>query len=188
VLLVGGSSRIPVVTQEVSAQLGRAVSPAPAGIAAIGAALEARGLEPAPVAAATATWTRPPLPEAPKSLRRKRTKLTPFVTAGVLAVAVAGGLLANNVLTNKAGAESRTPATTVVPTTTQQEDRPTVVEYVPTQPAAPAPAPRTTQPPKPKPTTTTTRPSTTVTTTKSTPPPPSSTTTTTSGTTKAGAP
>lgn len=188
VLLVGGSSRIPLVTQEVSAQLGRAVSPAPAGIAAIGAALEARGLEPAPVAAATATWTRPPLPEAPKSLRRKRTKLTPFVTAGVLAVAVAGGLLANNVLTNKAGAESRTPTTTAVPTTTQTTDEPAVVEYVPTQPAAPAPPPRTTQPPKPKPTTTTTRPSTTVTTTKSTPPPPSSTTTTTSGTTKAGAP
>ncbi|PWK86887.1 Hsp70 protein [Lentzea atacamensis] len=190
VLLVGGSSRIPLVTQEVSAQLGRAVSPAPNGMAAIGAALEARGVEPKPAVVATATWTRPPLPEAPKPLRPKRMKLIPFVAAGALAVAVAGGLLANNVLTNKAGAESKTGTTTTAPSTTQRSDEPPVVQYVPNQPTAPAPPPRTntTQPPKPKATTTTTRPSTTVTTTKSTPPPPSSTTTTTSGTTKAGAP
>ncbi|MFI6102038.1 Hsp70 family protein [Lentzea sp. NPDC051213] len=187
VLLVGGSARIPLVTQEVSAQLGRAVSPAPNGMVAIGAALEAHGLEPEPAAVATAMWTRPPLPEAPKSLRPKRKKLTPFVTAGVLAVVVGGGLLANNVLTNKAGAETTTTTTAPPPTTTTE---PTVVQYVPEQPtqAPPPPPPNTTQPPKPKPTTTTTRPSTTVTTTKSTPPPPSSTTTTPSGTKKAGAP
>ncbi|WP_157985193.1 Hsp70 family protein [Lentzea terrae] len=187
VLLIGGSSRIPLVTQEVSAQLGRAVSPAPNGMAAIGAALEARGREPEPAAVATATWTRPPLPEAPKSVKPKRMKLTPLVAAGALAVAVAGGLLANNVLTNKAGAKTTTTITTTVTTTTEQSEE-TTVEYVPNQQTAPAPPPRTTtQPPKPKPTTTTTRPSTTTTTPKSTPPP-SSTTTTTSGTTKAGAP
>ncbi|MFS8096916.1 Hsp70 family protein [Lentzea alba] len=187
VLLVGGSSRIPLVTQEVSAQLGRAVSPAPNGMAAIGAALEARGLEPEPAAVATAMWTRPPLPEAPKALRPKRRKLTPFVTAGVLAVAVAGGVLANNVLTNKAGADTTT--TTTAPPTTTTTVEPSVVQYTPTQQPPPPPPPRTTtQPPKPKPTTTTTRPSTTVSTTKSTPPPPSSTTPITSGMTKAGAP
>lgn len=186
VLLIGGSSRIPLVTQEVSAQLGRAVSPAPNGMAAIGAALEARGLEPEPAAVATAMWTRPPLPEAPKSLRPKRMKLTPFVTAGALAVAVAGGLLANNVLTNKAGAKTTTITTTVPTTTTQTTEQPTVVEYVP-NPQTPPPPRTTTQPPKPKPTTTTPRPTTTNPTTKSTPPP-SSTTPTTSGTTKAGAP
>ncbi|MCP2196677.1 Hsp70 protein [Lentzea flava] len=189
VLLVGGSARIPLVTQEVSAQLGRAVSPAPNGMAAIGAALHARGLEPEPAAVATAMWTRPPLPEAPKALRRKRMRLTPFVTAGVLAAAVAGALLANNALANKAGAKTTSITPTAPTTTTQTTEQPTVVEYVPNAPTAPATPPRatTTQPPKPKPTTTTTRPSTTVTTTKSTPPP-SSTTTTTSGTTRAGAP
>ncbi|MGW4210080.1 Hsp70 family protein [Lentzea sp. NPDC004789] len=191
VLLVGGSSRIPLVTQEVSAQLGRAVSPAPDGLAAIGAALEARGLESEPAAVATATWTRRPLPEAPKSLRRKRKRLAPFVTAAVLAVAVSSALLTNNVLTNKAGAKTTTITTTVPTTTTQTTEQPAVVDYVPNQQQAPAavPRPTTTQPPKPKPTTTTTRPSTTVTTTKTTAPPTSTTTvTTTSGTTKAGAP
>jgi molecular chaperone DnaK (HSP70) len=186
VLLVGGSSRIPLVTQEVSAQLGRAVSPAPNGMAAVGAALEARGREPEP---ATATWTRPPLPEAPKSLLPKRKRLTPFVTAGVLAVAVSGALLTNNVLTDKAGAKTTTITTTAPTTTTQTTEQPAVVEYVPDRQTAPAavPRPATTQPPKPKPTTT--RPSTTVTTTKSVPPPSSTTTTTTtSSTTKAGAP
>ncbi|MET8757288.1 Hsp70 family protein [Lentzea sp. NPDC004782] len=187
VLLVGGSSRIPLVTQEVSAQLGRAVSPAPNGMAAVGAALEARGREPEP---GTATWTRPPLPEAPKSLRPKKKRLTPFVTAGVLAVAVSGALLTNNVLTNKAGAKTTTITTTAPTTTTQTTEQPAVVEYVPDRQTAPVvlPRPATTQPPKAKPTTT--RPSaTTVTTTKSTPPPSSTTTTTTtSSTTKAGAP
>src|SRR5262249_5213454 len=50
VLLVGGSARIPLITQEVSAQLGRpvAVSPDPKGIIAMGAALAARGPEPEP--------------------------------------------------------------------------------------------------------------------------------------------
>lgn len=193
VLLVGGSSRIPLVTQEVSAQLGRAVSPAPNGMVAIGAALEARGLEPEPDAVATAMWTRPPLPEAPKSLRPKRSwrALTPLVTAGVLALAVAGGLLANNVLTKKAGADAKptAPTSTSVITETTTEPTPTT-EYVPDQPTAPASPPRmNTPPPKPKTTQPTTWPTTTApTTTKTTQPPPSTTKPTTSGTTKAGAP
>lgn len=50
VLLVGGSARIPLVTQAVSAQLGRPVTLAadPKGIVAIGAALAARGLPDSP--------------------------------------------------------------------------------------------------------------------------------------------
>src|SRR5262249_8994186 len=56
VLLVGGSARIPLITQEVSAQLGRPVSAIvdPKGIIAIGAALAARGPAPEPEPAAVA--------------------------------------------------------------------------------------------------------------------------------------
>ncbi|GLZ29509.1 hypothetical protein Lesp02_16990 [Lentzea sp. NBRC 105346] len=195
VLLIGGSSRIPLVTQEVSAQLGRAVSPAPTGIVAIGAALEARGLEPEPAAAAVTTmWTRPPLPQAPASLRAKRSwrSLTPLVTAGVLTAAVVGGLIVNDVF-KPAGADAKPTTSTPAPTSsvveTTSEQPVETVQYEPPPPAtATPPRMNTTQPPRPtttSPKPTTTRPTTTTTTTTTTPPKP---TTTTSGTTKVAAP
>src|SRR5215468_471224 len=61
--MVGGSARIPLVTQEVSARLARPVStPAdPKGILAIGAALAASAQAAEPVSGGL--W--PPLPTAP---------------------------------------------------------------------------------------------------------------------------
>ena len=156
VLLIGGAARTPLVTQEVSALLGRSVTPASEGMVAVGAALSARVREPAPEVA-TVMWSRPPKPAAP-ALPHKRKKLTPYITAAVLAAAVGGGLAMNTYFAGNATPDPTTTAPT--PTTEQTVVAPVTTTYVaPTQPqktVAPPPPP---PPTKRTTTTTTTRPS-----------------------------
>jgi len=157
VLLVGGSARIPLVTQEVSALLGRSVTPASDGMVAVGAALSARVREPAPEVA-TVMWSRPPMPAAP-ALARKRKKLTPYITAAVLAAAVGGGLAMNTYFAGNATTDTPTSTTTTTETTTVVPVTTTttiVAPVVPPKTAAPPPPP-----PPAKRTTTTTWPSST---------------------------
>ncbi len=186
VLLIGGSARIPLVTQEVSAFLGRSVTPAFEGMVAVGAALSARVREPAPEVA-TVMWSRPPLPAAP-ALRRKRKRLTPYITAAVLAAAVGGGLAMNTYFAGNASPDtptSTTPPPTTTPETTVAPVNTTtyVAPVQPQKPVAPPPPP----PPTKRTTTTTTWPSSSapsVSKSVSVPPPtPSS-----KASTKAGAP
>lgn len=158
VLLVGGSARIPLVTQEVSALLGRSVTPAFEGMVAVGAALSARVREPAPEVA-TVMWSRPPMPAAP-ALAHKRKKLTPYITAAVLAAAVGGGLAMNTYFAGNATPDTTT-STTPPPTT---EEATTVAPVTTTQ-APPVEPQKTVAPPPPPPpkrTTTTTWPSSSV--------------------------
>ncbi|WP_158102768.1 Hsp70 family protein [Lentzea kentuckyensis] len=156
VLLVGGAARTPLVTQEVSALLGRSVTPASEGMVAVGAALSARVREPAPEVA-TVMWSRPPSPPAP-ALPHKRKKLTPYITAAVLAAAVGGGLAMNTYFAGNA-----TPDTT--PTTTAPTSSETTVAPVTTTYVAPVQPQKTVAPPPPPPptkrttTTSVTRPS-----------------------------
>ncbi|MEV6236909.1 Hsp70 family protein [Lentzea sp. NPDC051838] len=155
VLLVGGSARIPLVTQEVSALLGRSVTPAFEGMVAVGAALSARVREPAPEVA-TVMWSRPPKPPAPV-LAQKRKKLTPYITAAVLAAAVGGGLAMNTYFAGNATTDNTT-TTTTAPTTTETTVAVTTTTEAPVQTqktVAPPPPP----PPTKRTTTTTTWPS-----------------------------
>ncbi|SFR01886.1 Hsp70 protein [Lentzea waywayandensis] len=158
VLLVGGSARIPLVTQEVSALLGRSVTPAFEGMVAVGAALSARVREPAPEVA-TVMWSRPPMPAVP-AVAHKRTKLTPYITAAVLAAAVGGGLAMNTYFAGNA-----TPDTTTSTTPSPTTEEPTTVAPVTTTTVAPVEPQKTVAPPPPAPptkrTTTTTWPSST---------------------------
>ncbi|HET8641002.1 MAG TPA: Hsp70 family protein [Pseudonocardiaceae bacterium] len=136
VLLAGGSSRIPLVTQEVSARLGRPVTVAPRGIVAMGAAEAASERAPAPAPAAPATmivapsWTPqpaastspppaplprvPPSPVAANGNRRHRLIVTAAATA-VAAMLVAGGVaLAGRPDPAGAGTDPGTDVTTSV--------------------------------------------------------------------------
>lgn len=94
VLLVGGSARIPLVAREIAERLGIPVIKAPDGATAIGAAVEARQLEPEP-AEAPAVWVPAPVEE---DRLRRRIAVTPFVAAGLIAVVVAGGFAAHEVM------------------------------------------------------------------------------------------
>jgi molecular chaperone DnaK len=156
VLLVGGSARTPLVTQEVSAVLGRPVTPASEGMVAVGAALSARVREPAPEVA-TVMWSRPPKPAAP-ALPHKRKKLTPYITAAVLAAVVGGGLAMNTYFAGNATPDT-TPTTTTPTSAETTTVAPVTTTYVPpVQPqktVAPPPPP----PPTKRATTTTTWPS-----------------------------
>jgi len=117
VLLIGGSSVIPLITQEVSAQLGQAVTLAAdsKGIVALGAALAARTPEPELTAVeqapaiettqllelAAPAWSRPPLPIGPGPADRRRQipwrVVGPAVASAVLSVLlVAGGIAVAN--------------------------------------------------------------------------------------------
>jgi molecular chaperone DnaK len=182
VLLVGGSARIPLITQTVSEQLGRAVTIPndPKGIVAIGAALAARGpaagptrmlAVPAarvapeayhPVGAAAPLPARPIGPPRAQDSRRwlglPRTLVT-AVAATVLTAAVATtlALMTKHAQPSTSDADSRinTPTTTTVTEETEVPQR-----RKPDEPRQPATPPRTKKSDPPR-TTTTTRPTTT---------------------------
>ena len=162
VLLVGGSARIPLITQEVSAQLGRPVSVSmdPKGIIAMGAALAARGPEPEP---ATGTlplpvgsvpvgeegdappWTRPVLPVGPPSTRTgdswRRLVRPVATTAALIALLFAGGMA----VANRDSSGDGSDRTTVPPTTTPSTTAPSTI--VPPTTVPPTTAPPTGAPP-----------------------------------------
>jgi molecular chaperone DnaK len=207
VLMVGGSARIPLVTQEVSARLGRPVStPAdPKGILAIGAALAASdregepapdGLWPALPTARMAVVASPagqssagppppppsvPLPPVNGTSSPKRRRAVTVAAAALAAVVIAGGVaLASRIGPGGAGAETTTPVTT-----TQQAPAGETGELV--QPTVepttrPPGGPARQQQPNPPPATK--NPSSAKTTTPTSPPPQ----TTTSGATTTGNP
>src|SRR5215475_2251127 len=165
VLLVGGSARIPLVTQEVSAQLGRPVSAStdPKGIIAMGAALAARGPEPEPATGtlplpvgsvlageeATAppagqdtvapTWTRPVLPVGPPGTSAGdswRRLVRPVVTAAALiALLFAGGMA----LANRDGSGGGGDRTTTPPATVSSTTTPSTTAPPTTAPPSGAP-------------------------------------------------
>lgn len=173
VLLVGGSARVPLVIQEVSAQLSRPVTVAvdPQGVIAIGAALAARGDTAEPTAIVRPVSTRPPLPSGPpRADKRPRRRLVPALAVTALALVVAGGVAAasrsivpEEPVTEVTQLTTTSPGTTVVdvPTTTVPPP-----EYTPpAKPATVQPPPRTeppvrtTAPPSSTRPTTTTQPS-----------------------------
>lgn len=94
VLLVGGSARIPLVAKEISERILTPLLRAPEGAVALGAAIEAHSLEPEPVQD-TQTVLLPVSDEEPA---RKRRHITPFVAAGLIAVAVACGFATHQAL------------------------------------------------------------------------------------------
>lgn len=94
ILLVGGSARIPLVAKEIVERLRTPTIKAPDGATAIGAAIEARQLEPEPVEEPTVWVPAPREEDKPK----RRIGVTPFVAAGLIAVAVAGGFAAHEVM------------------------------------------------------------------------------------------
>jgi hypothetical protein len=173
VLLVGGSARIPLITQTVSERLGRPVSVAldPKGIVAIGAAIEARGpiaaptrmLPAAPVPAGTAVDESPrvlPMPIGPpradnsgRWLGMPRIVVT-AVAASVVAAGVAGGLtvLAHHTrpASSDANTVTRQAPRTESPTT---RDQPAVRNRPPVQTTT-APGARKPEPTTPPPRTT----------------------------------
>jgi molecular chaperone DnaK len=195
VLLVGGSARIPLITQSVSARLGRPVAVAadPKGVVAIGAALAANGLAaertrvaPAPAIPVGATvyappGTRPPLPPRPAgkrfSLGRARTVI-PAVSVSVLAaILVAVALAAGSQPIRPVDADAD-PATGRPTTGTV-----TVVEVTPSERFTPPTQPQTPRSTPPKNTRTRT-PAVTTTPTPTATRPPTSAATPTSTTTK----
>ncbi|GAA3672336.1 hypothetical protein GCM10022267_68890 [Lentzea roselyniae] len=117
ILLVGGSARIPLVVKEITERLGIPVLRAPDGAAATGAFLEARQLEPEPADEPT-VWVPAPREEA--KLER-RIPTTPFIAAGLLAVAVMGGWAAHEamnqpkVMMETTSVELAPPGTAVLP-------------------------------------------------------------------------
>ncbi|MET8757292.1 Hsp70 family protein [Lentzea sp. NPDC004782] len=115
VLLVGGSARIPLVANEISARLRLPVVRAPDGAAAMGALLEAERLEPAPSAAPVA---HPPVPRE-KTQAGQRIPATPFIAAAFVALIVVGGWAAHEVM-NRPEVETTSvqlapPGTAVLP-------------------------------------------------------------------------
>ncbi|GAA3439921.1 Hsp70 family protein [Kutzneria kofuensis] len=126
VLLVGGSSRIPLVTELLSAGLGRpvAVDADPKATVAVGAALSASldtVVEPVPaVVAMAAPPVRPKEPEIPLHLAtpvRPRRMVRPRMlagAAGLALVAMAGGALVYSAQTTEVGspAQAATPGAT----------------------------------------------------------------------------
>lgn len=124
VLLVGGSSRIPLVTELLSAGLGRpvAVDADPKATVAVGAALSASldtVVEPVPtIVAMTAPPSRPSEPEIPLHLptlggRRRRVVRPKMVAgaAGLAMVAMAGGALFYSAQTADLGSSPAQAAT-----------------------------------------------------------------------------
>lgn len=157
VLLTGGSARIPLVTQVVSAQLGRPVTVAtdPRGGTAVGAALAvgrpAEVVEPTRVAlravpdgrtAPEHTPERPPLPVVapPEAAGRRRLPrtLVASAAAAVMAAAVAGAIALVN-YNGPSGADAdpepagttSTSTVTTVPTTTTTAPPPETVTEQP---------------------------------------------------------
>lgn len=94
VLLVGGSARIPLVAREIAERLRIPTIKAPDGATAAGAALEAVQLEPEPVETPTVWVPKPREEDRPK----KRVGVTPFLAAGLIALAAAGGFAAHEVM------------------------------------------------------------------------------------------
>lgn len=94
VLLVGGSSRIPLVAKEIAERLRIPVMRAPVGAAATGALIEARQLEPEPA--------EEPVLEIPVQREEEKPKrhvpTTPFVAAALLVVVVLGGWAAHEAM------------------------------------------------------------------------------------------
>lgn len=93
ILLVGGSSRIPLVAREIVERLHIPVMRAPDGAAATGAYLEARQLEPEPGEQSTVEVPAPRR-EEPK----KRIPTTPFIAAGLLVLVLGGGWFAHDAM------------------------------------------------------------------------------------------
>jgi molecular chaperone DnaK (HSP70) len=93
ILLVGGSSRIPLVAKEIVERLHIPVMRAPDGAAATGAYLEARQLEPEPAEQST---VEVPAPRREEPERRIPT--TPFIAAGLLVLVLGGGWFAHDAM------------------------------------------------------------------------------------------
>ncbi|MEV6715622.1 Hsp70 family protein [Lentzea sp. NPDC051208] len=93
ILLVGGSSRIPLVAREITERLHVPVMRAPDGAAATGAYLEARQLEPEPAEQST---VEVPLPR--QAEQEKRIPTTPFIAAGLLVLVLGGGWFAHDAM------------------------------------------------------------------------------------------
>lgn len=93
ILLVGGSSRIPLVAKEIVERLHIPVMRAPDGAAATGAYLEARQLEPEPAEQLT---VEVPAPRREEPERRIPT--TPFIAAGLLVLVLGGGWFAHDAM------------------------------------------------------------------------------------------
>ncbi len=189
VLLTGGSARIPLVTQVVSAQLGRPVTVAedPQGGMAAGAAIAAGRVntpspEPTRVvlravpAPNLVTPARPPSPvvappSVKKAARLPRTVMA-AVAATLTAIAAAGGIaLATRAAPSDADADpvgnttttSQTPESTTLPPATTEEPPPRTTTRRPQrdEPRETAEPPSTTEPPTTTETTTSTEPPTT---------------------------
>lgn len=94
ILLVGGSARIPLVAREIAERLQIPTIKAPDGATAVGAAIEARQLEPESIEVPTMWVPEPREEEKP----RRRVGVTPFIAAGLIAVAVAGGFAAHEAM------------------------------------------------------------------------------------------
>jgi molecular chaperone DnaK len=204
VLLVGGSARIPLITQTVSERLGRPVSTSfdPKGIVAIGAAIEARGPIPAPTRvlvqqlapvpaggqAYQPPGVIPPLPIGPPRADNSGRWLglpriiVAAVAATVLAGGVAGGLTVLASRTEPATSDADTNAVSP-PTTTATVADPVVPDQTPVRNRPPATTTAPPRPRKPESTAATTPRPTTDSTMK--PPPPSTSVTTTSSPTSA---
>ncbi|MFD9704039.1 Hsp70 family protein [Lentzea sp. NPDC059081] len=95
VLLVGGSSRIPLVAKEISARLDIPVLRAPDGATATGALLEAKQLEPGP---AQETTVEVPVPRAEDEKPKRHLQTTPFIATGLLALVLGGGWAAHEAM------------------------------------------------------------------------------------------
>jgi molecular chaperone DnaK len=192
VLLIGGSARIPLITQVVSERLGRppTVAMDTKGIMAIGAALDARGpiapptrmLVPVAAPVEPPVIVPPPLTGPPRADNSGRWLGIPrlvvaAVAATVLAGGVAGGLTLLARHTVPASSDADTGAGQLSPKTPVVSQDPPTTNQTATRNKPPV---TTTAPRNPKPQTTTTPPRTTTTTTTSKPPSSSSTTTTVS--------
>lgn len=116
VLLVGGSSRIPLVAKEIAARLRIPVLRAPDGAAATGALIEARRLEPEPVEEPT---VEVPLPR--QEDERRHLPTTPFIAAGLLVLVLGGGWAAHEamdgrqVMTENTSVQLEAPGTAELP-------------------------------------------------------------------------
>ncbi|GGU78278.1 Hsp70 family protein [Lentzea flava] len=115
ILLVGGSSRIPLVVKEISERLRIPVLLAPDGASATGAFLEARQLEPEPVGEPE-VWVPAPREEAEP---KRRIPTTPFIAVGLLVLVLGGGWAAHEAMNQPevetTSVELAPPGTAVLP-------------------------------------------------------------------------
>ncbi|GAB2844804.1 Hsp70 family protein [Lentzea nigeriaca] len=115
ILLVGGSARIPLVVEEISARLSIPALRAPDGAAATGAFLEARQLEPEP-AGEPEVWLPVPREEAEP---KRRTPTTPFIAAGLFVLVIGGGWAAHDAMNQQkvetTSVQLAPPGTAVLP-------------------------------------------------------------------------